>query len=212
MIGLIGRKLGMTRVFDAEGRQIPVTVIGAGPCTVVQRKTADRDGYDAVQLGFEEQKASRVAKAEAGHSRKAGEKVFKVLREFRLDEGETAEAGTELTVAQFEGVRHLDVTATSKGRGFQGVMKRHGHRGGPATHGSGWHRRPGSIGQRTWPSRVFKGMKMPGQHGNRQVTTQNLEVVQVRPEDSVILVRGAVPGPTGGLVLVRRSLKKGAVA
>lgn len=209
MKGLIGRKVGMTQVFDDDGRVTPVTVIEAGPCVVVQCKTLDNDGYKAVQLGFEDQKESRLTKAELGHFKKAGVSPKKVVREFRLKDGEQElEAGSELSASVFEGVGFVDVCATGKGRGFQGVVKRYNFGGGRASHGGGWTRRPGSIGQCESPARVMKNRKMPGQMGNKPVTTQNLKVVQVRPEENLIFLRGAVPGPNGGIVTVREALKK----
>jgi len=210
MNGIIGRKIGMTQVFDASGAQRNVTVIEAGPCSVVQRKTTDRDGYEAVQLGFDDQKPQRITKPLAGHFKKAGVDPKRLLREFEVEASSEAKAGDVITVSIFDGVGYVDVIATTKGRGFQGVMRRFGFGGGRATHGSGFHRRPGSIGMKEDPARVFKGKKMPGQMGNTQVTTQNLKVVQVRGEDNAILVEGAVPGPMGGWVIVRKAIKKSA--
>jgi len=211
MQALIGKKVGMTQVFDDEGKQIPVTVIQAGPCVVVQRKTATADGYDAVQLGFGEQKEQRANKPLRGHLKKAGAGISRVLREVRLDAGEDPKPGDTVSVAMFDGVAFVDVIAITKGRGFQGVVRRHGFSGGPAAHGSMMHRRSGSIGNRTWPSRVMKNRRMAGHMGNGQVTTQNLRVVKVRGEDHLILVEGAVPGPVGGIVMVRKAIKKAAV-
>ncbi|MCS6770431.1 MAG: 50S ribosomal protein L3 [Kiritimatiellae bacterium] len=208
MNGLIGRKLGMTQVYDESGRFVPVTIIAAGPCVVVQRKTAARDGYDAVQLGFLEQKESRLTKPELGRFKKAGVAPCRVLREIRVSPDDSIKEGDQVTAAIFEGVTHVDVTGTTKGRGFQGVVKRHRMGGGPQSHGHMSHRRIGAIGQRTWPARIMKNKRMPGHMGNVRVTTQNLRVVQVRPADHVLLVEGAVPGPTGGLVIVRKALKK----
>ncbi|MBU0678133.1 MAG: 50S ribosomal protein L3 [Verrucomicrobia bacterium] len=212
MNGLIGKKLGMTQIFDDQGNQVPVTAIETGPCVVVQVKTTGRDGYDSVQLGFIEQKEQRLTKAVAGHFKKAGAAAKKVLREFRADADEEFEPGQQLDVGLFEGVSHVDVVATSKGSGFQGVVRRHGMSGGRASHGSHMHRRTGSIGQCEFPARVFKGKRMPGQYGNVRVTTQNLKVVRVIPEDNVLLVRGAVPGPVGGIVTVCKAIKKAAAA
>lgn len=211
---LIGKKLGMTQVFDDEGRQIPVTVLAVGPCTVVQRKTVERDGYEAAQLGFDPQKESRVTRPLRGHFMKAGAAPCRVLGEVRLDPAtdEGVQSGTEIGVTLFEDVAFVDVTATSKGRGFQGVVKRHGMGGGRASHGGGNLRGPGSIGMCEWPARVLKGKKLPGHMGNRRVTVQNLKVVAVRGEDHALLVRGAVPGPTGGVVVVRKAIKKAAKA
>lgn len=209
MKGLIGKKVGMTQVFDEDGRVTPVTVIEAGPCFVVQQKTVDNDGYSAVQLGFGDQKESRLTKAEAGHYAKAGVSAKKEIREFRVRATEEApEMGVEVNASVFEGVSFVDITANSKGRGFQGVVKRYNFAGGRASHGGGWLRRPGSIGMCTSPGRVFKNKKMPGQMGAKRVTTQNLRIVQVRPEENLIFVRGSVPGPNGGIVVVREALKK----
>jgi large subunit ribosomal protein L3 len=209
MEGLIGRKVGMTQVWDKDGVRVSVTVIEAGPCPVVQVKTAERDGYEAVQLGWAPQKASRLSKAEVGHCAKAGlETPVRVLREFKADAGAEVKAGDVFDVSIFDGVGHVDVIGTGKGRGFQGVVKRHGFAGGPQTHGGHVKRRPGSIGARQDPGKIEKGHPMPGRMGARRVTTQNLAVVQVRPEQNLILVRGAVPGPNGGLVIVRKAIKK----
>ena len=208
MKALIGRKLGMTRVFDGEGRQVPVTVLQAGPCTVVQRKTAATDGYEAAQLGFEDQKASRLGMPVAGHCKKAGVGPFRVLREVPLEAGEEAKAGDAVTVTIFEKGGFVDVTGISKGRGFQGVMRRHNMSGQPAAHGHTMHRRVGSVGMREMPGRLLKNKRLPGQMGNVRVTTQHLLAVEVRPDDHLLLVHGSVPGPVGGLVEIRRSIKK----
>lgn len=210
---IVGKKIGMTRVYNPEtGVQTPVTVIEVGPCTVVQRKTLASDGYDAAQLGFLPRREKNVTKPLRGHFAKAGAACASVLREVRLDEGEQeVKAGDTVDASLFDGAAFVDVTAHTKGRGFQGVVKRYRMGGGRASHGGkGSLRSPGSIGMREWPGRVFKNKKMPGQMGNRQVTVQNLRVVQVRPEDHAILVEGAVPGPTGGVVLVRKAIKKAA--
>lgn len=212
MNALLGKKIGMTRVFDAEGRQIPVTVIAAGPCVVVQRRTIERDGYSAAQLGFVERRASNLGKALTGHFKKANVSPRRWLREVPLVEGEEAKEGDEVTVKVFEGATHVDVKGVTKGRGFQGVIKRHGFSGQPAAHGHTMHRRPGSVGMREHPGRLLKNKRLPGQMGNVQVTTQNLELVQVRPDDHVLLVRGSVPGPVGGLIEIRRAIKKPAKA
>lgn len=205
---LIGKKIGMTRVYDDAGVQVPVTVVQVGPCVVTQRKTAETDQYEAVQLGFEEQKESRLAKPQKGHFAKAGAKPQKVVREVRVEAGEEAKPGDVLTAAVFEGVNFVDVIGQTKGRGFQGVVRRFRMAGGPATHGSGTHRRVGSIGNREWPARVFKNKKMPGQMGSVQITTQNLRVVKVLADDHALLLEGAVPGPMGGIVVVRKAIKK----
>ena len=205
---LIGKKIGMTRVYDDRGVQVPVTVVQVGPCVVVQRKSAKPDGYEAVQLGFAEQKEARLSKAERGHFKKAGAGARKVLREVRVDAAEAAKAGDVLTAALFEGVKFVDVLGHTKGRGFQGVVKRFRFAGGRASHGGGWNRKPGSIGNREWPARVFKNKKLPGHMGSVDITTQNLRVVKVLADDHALLLEGAVPGPTGGIVLVRKAIKK----
>lgn len=209
MNALIGKKIGMTRVFDGQGRQVPVTVLQAGPCVVVQRRTRERDGYDAVQVGFDPQKASRLTKAAAGHFAKAGVDPVRVLRELPLAEGENAQPGEVITVKALEGVTHVDITGVSKGRGFQGVIRRHHMSGQPMAHGHTMHRRVGSVGMREEPGRILKNKRMPGHLGHVTVTTQNIEVVQVRPDDHLLLVRGSVPGPVGGTVEIRKAVKKG---
>lgn len=198
----------MTRVFGEDGSQTPVTVIEAGPCLVVQRKISDRDGYEAVQLGFEDQKPQRVNKPLTGHYAKAGKGPKRVLGEVVVESSDELEPGTELGVSIFEDVAYVDVCARSKGRGYQGVVKRHNFAGGRASHGSHNKRGPGSIGQCEFPARVWKNKKMPGQMGAVNVTTQNLKVVAVRPEDNVILVQGSVPGPGGGIVTIKQAIKK----
>ena len=205
---LIGKKIGMTRVYDDAGVQVPVTVVQVGPCVVVQRKSAKPDGYEAVQLGFQEQKESRLTKPQQGHFKKAGAKPQKVLREVRVDAAEDAKAGDVLTAKMFEGVKFVDVLGHTKGQGFQGVVKRFGFAGGRASHGGGWNRKPGSIGNREWPARVFKNKKLPGHMGSVEITTQNLRVVKVLADDHALLLEGAVPGPMGGIVLVRKAIKK----
>ncbi|HRT04471.1 MAG TPA: 50S ribosomal protein L3 [Kiritimatiellia bacterium] len=205
---LIGKKIGMTRVYDADGVQVPVTVVQVGPCTVVQRKSKDADGYEAVQLGFGAQKESRLGKPLQGHFKKAGAAPAKVLREVRVDAAEGAKPGDVVTAKVFEGVKFVDVLGRTKGRGFQGVVKRFGFAGGRASHGGGWNRKPGSIGNREWPARIFKNKRLPGHMGSADVTTQNLRVVQVLADDHALLLEGAVPGPVGGIVLVRKAIKK----
>ncbi len=210
MQAIIGRKVGMTQVFDDKGNQVPVTVIEAGPCVVVQRKTNETDGYDAIQLGFIEQKASRLTKASLGRFEAAGVSPRRIVREFRCDASSELKAGDEVKAGVLGDVSFVDITGVSKGKGFQGVVRRWGFRGGRASHGGKSRlRSPGSIGQREWPARVFKNMKMAGHMGNRRVTTQNIKVVQIREDDNVILVKGSVPGPIGGVVLVRKAIKKG---
>lgn len=210
MQGLIGKKVGMTRVFDEQGRQVPVTVLQVGPCTVVQRKQAGKDRYEAVQLGFEPQKEQRLTKPVRDHFAKRGVKPMRVLREVRVETDDPAQPGDTVTVDVFKDAEFVDVTGVTKGRGFQGVVRRFGMSGGPAAHGSGTHRRPGSIGMNKEPSRVFKNRKLPGQMGNVRRTTQNLRVVKVLEEDHTLLVRGAVMGPNGGIVMVRKAIKKAA--
>jgi large subunit ribosomal protein L3 len=210
-LGLIGKKLGMTQVFAKGGELVPVTVILAGPCTVMQKRTLETDGYSAVQLGFGETKAQRLSKAEREHRKKAS-KMSSVLREFR--DGADLEMGAEVKVADlFKEGDLVDVTGVSKGRGFQGVIKRHGFSGFPATHGTHeYFRHGGSIGNRTHPGRVFKNKRMAGHMGSERVTAQNLAVVAVRAEDNVLLVRGAVPGGKNGLLFIRPAVKaEGAV-
>jgi large subunit ribosomal protein L3 len=203
--GIYGRKLGMTRIFEEDGEVVPVTVIEAGPCFVVQRKTSLRDGYEAVQVGYERRPLAKCNKPEQGHLEKHGSKSgFAALKELKVDSAETYESGQEITVEQFAIGDRVSVTGTSKGRGFTGTVKRWGFRIGPMTHGSMSHRAPGSIGASAFPSRVIKGKKMPGHMGNARVTVKNLEVIDVRPEDNLLLVRGAVPGPSRGLLLIRK--------
>jgi large subunit ribosomal protein L3 len=208
MKGLIGKKLGMTQIFDESGVAVPVTVIEAGPCVVVQQKSMDKEGYSAVQLGFEDQKEHRLSKPKLGQFKKADVGAKRVLREFRVDPAAEVKVGDVIDAGAFEGVNFVDVVATGKGRGFQGVVKRYNFGGGRASHGGGWTRRPGSIGMCEHPGRVFKGKKMPGQMGGDRVTTQNLKIVQVRPEENLILVKGSVPGAKGGIVLIQEALKK----
>ena len=208
MKSLIGKKLGMTQIFDEEGRRVPVTVIEAGPCSVVQRKTAATDGYEAIQLGFGSQKPERVAKPLVGHFKKAGVGTMRELREVRVDADDAAKAGDTLTAAVFEGVNFVDVSGVSKGKGFQGVMKRHNFGGGRATHGSHFHRTTGSIGMKEKPGRVFKGKKMAGQMGSTDITVQNVKVIQVRAAENLILVKGQVPGANGTTLVLREALKR----
>ena len=207
MKGLIGKKLGMTSVYDENGVAVPVTVIEAGPCVVTQLKDNEKEGYSAVQLGFEDQKEQRMTKPALGHLKKAGVDAKRVLKEFRVDAVEVA-VGDVVNASAFEEVSFVDIVATGKGRGFQGVVKRYDFGGGRASHGGGWIRRTGSIGMCEFPGRVFKGKKMPGQMGDKRVTTQNLKVIQVRPEENLILVKGSVPGATGGIVTIKEALKK----
>jgi len=208
-MGLIGKKLGMTQIFASTGELIPVTVIQAGPCTVVQTKTAATDGYAALQLGFGEKKAPRATKAYRNHCVKAGKGVFAVVREFTPGSDASYSVGQEVTLEQiFKTGDRIDITGTSKGRGYAGVIKRHGFSGFPGSHGTHeYFRHGGSIGNRSFPGRVFKGKRMAGQFGNERVTTQNLEVVAVRAEEHLLLVRGCVPGARNGTVIIRPAIK-----
>ncbi len=208
MKGLIGKKLGMTSVYDESGTAVPVTVIEAGPCVVVQQKSNEKEGYSAIQLGYEDQKEQRMNKPALGHLKKAGVSAKRILREFRVEGSEEVAIGDEITAGAFEEVSYVDIIATGKGRGFQGVVKRYNFAGGRASHGGGWLRRPGSIGMCEFPGRVFKGKKMPGQMGDKRVTTQNLKVIQVRPDENLILVKGSVPGANGGIVVIKEALKR----
>jgi large subunit ribosomal protein L3 len=198
----------MTSVYDEAGAAVPVTVIEAGPCVVVQQKNNDKEGYSAVQLGYEDQKEQRMNKPALGHLKKAGASAKRILREIRMDGSSELTVGDEINASAFEGVTYVDIIATGKGRGFQGVVKRYNFGGGRASHGGGWTRRTGSIGMCEFPGRVFKGKKMPGQMGDKRVTTQNLKIVQVRPEENLILVKGSVPGAKGGIVVIKEALKR----
>jgi large subunit ribosomal protein L3 len=206
MSGIIGKKLGMTQIFEESGLVVPVTVIQAGPCPVLQVRDAEEEGYRAVQLGFGAKKAHRVSKAEMGHAAKAGlEFAPAVLREFRVVQETTPAVGEQVTVEQFEPGSKVKVTGTTKGRGFQGVVKRHGFAGGRASHGATRiHRAPGSIGAGTNPSRVIKGKRLPGHMGHAQRTVLNLRVAKIDPERNLLYVRGAVPGPNGGYVFITK--------
>jgi large subunit ribosomal protein L3 len=206
MSGIIGKKLGMTQIFEENGIVVPVTVIEAGPCPVVQVRTAEREGYAAVQLGFGAKKEIRATRAEKGHAAKAGLEVAPaVLREFRVAAAESPAVGESITVERFETGGKVKITGTTKGRGFQGVVKRHGFSGGRASHGATRiHRAPGSIGAGTNPSRVIKGKRMPGHMGHAQRTVLNLRVAKVDAERNLLYVRGAVPGPNGGYVFITK--------
>jgi len=206
--GILGKKLGMTQVFAADGHRIPVTVVEAGPCTVLQKKTESVDGYNALQVGFSEKKTHRVNKPMMGHFKKADQGAFASLRELAAINVDDYQVGDQITCdSVFKAGDIVDVTGTSKGKGFQGVIKRWGFSGGRATHGSHFHRAPGSIGMSATPARVHRGKKMPGQMGNARVTLQNLEIVEVRPEQNLILVKGAIPGANQGLVVIRKCVK-----
>lgn len=209
MKSLIGKKLGMTQIFDDNGQMVPVTVIEAGPCSVVQRKTKATDGYEAIQIGFSEQKEQRMTKPLLGHFKKAGVAPMRELAEVIVAADNEAKAGDTLTAELFAEVNYVDVIGKTKGKGFQGVVRRHGFAGGRASHGGkSTLRVPGSIGMCEFPARVFKGKKMAGQMGDVNVTVQNLKVVQVRADENLILLKGAVPGANGSTLVLREALKK----
>jgi large subunit ribosomal protein L3 len=205
MDGILGKKIGITQVYGADGAAIPVTVLQAGPCLVVQRRKSEKDGYEAVQVGLVEERPAKSGKAMAGHFKKAGVPPMRRLEEFRLDEGEDLKAGDEVKAGMFKADDFVDVVGTSKGKGFQGVVKRHGFRGGRASHGSMFHRAPGSIGGSSDPSRVYPGMRSSGRMGGERITVKNLKVVRVDEEKNLIYVRGAVPGGSRGYVAIRRA-------
>lgn len=203
---ILGKKIGMTQIFDENGKAIPVTVVEAGPCTVVQVKTKDADGYVAVQLGFGEVKEKKLIRPIKGHFTKANITPKKYLREFRLEEV-SYNVGDEIKADIFTAGETVDVTGTTKGKGFQGVIKRHGQSRGPMGHGSMYHRRPGSMGSTSTPGRVFKGKNLPGHMGNETVTVQNLEIVKVDLDKNVLLIKGSVPGNKGAILKIRNSVK-----
>jgi len=205
MDGILGKKIGITQVFAADGTAIPVTVLQAGPCLVVQRRKSEKDGYEAVQVGLVEGRPAKSGKAMAGHFKKAGVPPMRRLAEFRLDQGEDLKAGDEVKAGMFKADDFVDVVGTSKGKGYQGVVKRHGFRGGRASHGSMFHRAPGSIGGSSDPSRVYPGMRSGGRMGGERITVKNLKVVRVDEEKNLIYVRGAVPGGSRGYVAIRRA-------
>ena len=205
---VLGRKVGMTQVFSEEGEVTPVTVIEIGKNEVAQIKTTEKDGYEAVQVGYDEKKESRTVKPEKGHFDKAGITPKKFLREFRVEKSEEFSQGQEITATVFEAGDKVDIIGTSKGKGFQGNIKRHNQSRGPETHGSRYHRRPGSMGASADPARVFKGKNLPGQMGNERVTVRNLEIVKVLEDKNVILIKGAVPGPKKGLITIKETIKQ----
>jgi large subunit ribosomal protein L3 len=208
---LLGRKVGMTRVYDAQNVLVPVTVVEAGPCPVVQVKTTDKDGYNAVQIAFDQKREKLLSAAELGHLKKHGtEKAYSRLAEVRLAAAPTVKSGDVVTVSSFAEGSFVDVIGVTKGQGFQGVVKRHRMAGGPASHGSMFHRRVGSIGMRMTPGRTLPGQRMPGQMGNKQRTVQNLQVIKVLADKNVLLIRGGIPGANGAQVLVRAAIKKAA--
>jgi large subunit ribosomal protein L3 len=208
-LGIIGRKIGMTQIFLGDGSVVPATVIEAGPCKVVQKKTKEKDGYDALQLGFLPKNEKRVKKPLAGHFKKAGTGSFYLLREFRMEDVGGYELGQEVTLNLFKPGDVVDVTGLSKGRGFAGVIKRHGFHGFPASHGTHeYFRHGGSVGMHSYPARVFKGMKMPGHYGNERVTVQNIRVIDVKEDQNLILLQGGVPGARHGFVFIRSATKQ----
>jgi large subunit ribosomal protein L3 len=210
MIGLIGKKLGMSQIFTPEGTLVPVTIVQTGPCTVVQKKTLQRDGYTAIQLGFGQKKPQRATKPLLGHCRAAGKGPFTVLREFRMEEVDNYEVGHEISAGQvFQAGEVIDVIGQTKGRGYSGVIKRHGMSGFPGSHGTHeYFRHGGSIGNRSYPGRIFKGKRMAGHYGDERMTALHLRIVEVRPENNLLLIHGAVPGARGGIVLIRKSSLK----
>jgi large subunit ribosomal protein L3 len=205
--GLLGKKLGMTRMFTEDGRWMDVTLVEAGPCTVVQRKTQGKEGYDAVQVGYGELKKSRINKPTSGHFAKANVAPKRTLREFRIEAASELKPGDEIRADIFQAGDRVDVSGETKGKGFAGVMKRHGYHGGPGGHGSNFHRAPGSIGQSADPAEVIKNKGLPGHMGTNRVTVQNLEVLNVDVEKNLVVVRGCIPGANGGMVLVKKSVK-----
>lgn len=211
MKGILGKKVGMTQIFTESGELVPVTVIEATPSLVVQKKTLEKDGYNALQLGFAEKKLTKVSKALQRHFKKASDKAFYFLREVAFDDIEKYEVGQEIKVADvFAEGEIIDVVGTSKGKGFQGVMKRHNFKGGRASHGSMFHRAPGSAGSSAYPSRVWKGKRYPGHMGNERVTVQNLKIEKILADNNLILVKGAIPGAVNSLVLIKNAKKKSA--
>ncbi|NOX35848.1 MAG: 50S ribosomal protein L3 [Deltaproteobacteria bacterium] len=205
MSALLGKKIGMTNVFTSDGKLVPVTVVQVGPCVVTQIKTKESDGYNALQLGFDEKKVEKLNKPIAGHLKKISDKGFRVLREFRTDDVESVEAGDTIGIDIFAVGDKVNVSGISKGRGFQGTIKRHGFSRGPETHGSRNHRKPGSIGNSAWPGKVFKGKKLPGHMGTNKETVKNLTIVDIKHEDNLLLVKGPVPGFKTGILEVRKT-------
>ncbi|MGU8976497.1 50S ribosomal protein L3 [Clostridium perfringens] len=204
---IIGKKVGMTQIFDENGRVIPVTVVEAGPCVVVQKKTVETDGYDAIQVGFGELREKLVNKPRKGHFAKAGVSLRRTLKEFRMEDVANYNVGDEIKVDTFEIGDKVDVSGVSKGKGFQGTIKRWNASRGPMSHGSKFHRAPGSMGAASDPSRTFKNKRMPGHMGAKNTTVLNLEVVKIMPENNIILIKGGIPGPNKGTVVIRNSVK-----
>ena len=204
---IIGKKVGMTQIFDENGRVIPVTVVEAGPCVVVQKKTVETDGYDAIQVGFGELREKLVNKPKRGHFAKAGVSLRRTLKEFRMEDVANYNVGDEIKVDTFEIGDKVDVSGVSKGKGFQGTIKRWNASRGPMSHGSKFHRAPGSMGAASDPSRTFKNKRMPGHMGAKNTTVLNLEVVKIMPEKNIILIKGGIPGPNKGTIVIRNSVK-----
>lgn len=204
---IIGRKIGMLQVFAEDGSAVPVTAVEVEPSVVIQKKTAEKDGYDAVQLGYGRVKQNKVTKPLQGHFDKANKGYFRILKEMRSDRIQEYELGQEVSLDIFESGEKVDITGTTKGKGFAGVIKRHGFRGGRSSHGSMFHRAPGSIGASAYPSRVFKGKKLPGQMGNEQKTVKNLLIWSVRPDRKLLLIKGAIPGARNGYIFIKKSVK-----
>ncbi len=210
MKGIIGKKLGMTQIFNDNGELVQVTVVEAGPAYVVQKKTKDKDGYEALQLGFQIKKFEKVNKPLQGHFKKASDKAFSVLKEIKFDDISAFEPGQEIKVSDlFSEGDIVDVTGISKGKGFQGVMKRHNFKGGRASHGSMFHRAPGSAGSSAYPSRVWKGKRYPGHMGDAKVTVQNLKIEKIISEKNLVLIKGAIPGAVNSIVVIKNAIKKG---
>jgi len=207
MSALLGKKIGMTNVFSQEGKLVPVTVVQVGPCVVTQVKTIKTDGYNSLQLGFDEKPVEKLNKPIAGHLKKASDKGFRVLREFRTDDVENVEAGAVIGIDIFSVGEKVNISGISKGRGFQGTIKRHGFSRGPETHGSRNHRKPGAIGNSDWPGKVFKGKKLPGHMGTNRETVKNLTVVDIQHDDNLLLIKGAVPGWKTGILEVRKAIR-----
>jgi len=206
-IGILGKKVGMTRLFNEAGEAVSVTVIQAGPCPIVQVKNKDKDGYDAIQIGFDQKRENIVNKPDRGHFKKAGVPPFRILREIRTDGSTSFEAGKDINVQVFSPGELVDVTGISKGKGYAGVMKRHHFHGSSATHGSETHRASGSIGASSYPSRVWKGIRMAGRMGGEQVTVQNLKVVKVISDRNILIIGGSIPGPRNGIIMIRKAVK-----
>lgn len=206
-IGLLGKKLGMTQIFDENGVRIPVTLIQAGPCPIIQKRVPEKDGYSALQIGFEGRSAKNVTRPMIGHFKKAGVDPVRMVREMRVDDTADYEVGQSLGVDLFSAGEKVDVVGVSRGRGFSGVIRRHNNRRGPTTHGSHYHRGPGSMGPSAWPAHVFKGKKLPGQYGNARTSVQSLKVVSTDPERNILVVKGSVPGADNGYLMIRKSVK-----